>query len=212
MAAALASPEINHVADSSKSFIYQAVYLTARELFAGRSGRKAIVLLTDGQDSGLGLTWDPQSMQPNPQSPNALAFEDVARELGAKGIELYVISTENRPKAMTAAWLNAARSAPLVTSEAHRLDMPPYTVYLAEAVRQVGGGLFFLHETGSLAEIYRRIALGISAEYTLGYYPSAGIAQPGWRKLRVELYPGKAGAPPSEQAICRDTYYVPASP
>ena len=60
LAAALASPELARVANSSQSFIYQAVYLTARELFRGRSGRKAIVLLTDGQDSGLGLTWDPR--------------------------------------------------------------------------------------------------------------------------------------------------------
>ena len=64
LAAALASPELKRVADSSQSFIYQAVYLTAHELFRGRAGRKAIVLLTDGQDSGLGLTWDPASMQP----------------------------------------------------------------------------------------------------------------------------------------------------
>ena len=48
LAVALGSPELARVADSSQSFIYQAVYLTARELFADRAGRKAIVLLTDG--------------------------------------------------------------------------------------------------------------------------------------------------------------------
>ncbi len=36
---ALASPELARVANESTSNIYRAVYLTARELFAGRSGR-----------------------------------------------------------------------------------------------------------------------------------------------------------------------------
>jgi len=212
LTSALASPEINYVADTTQSLIYQAVYLTARELFPGRAGRKAIVLLTDGQDSGLGLSWDTQSMQPNPASPNALAFEDVARELGAQGIELYVISTENRPSAMTAAWLNAARGQSLITPDARRIGIPAYTAYLAEIVRQAGGELFFLHEMGSLAEIYHRIALGLSAEYTLGYYPTAGTARPGWRRVQVALHPAQeASAPGGINATCRDAYYVPAS-
>ena len=50
--------------DTGGSNIYQAVFLTVRELFAGRTGRKAIVLLTDGQDSGLGLTLDPKTAGP----------------------------------------------------------------------------------------------------------------------------------------------------
>ena len=174
LAAALASPDLSHVADTSQSFIYQAVYLTARDLFRSRAGRKAIVLVTDGQDSGLGLTWDAQSMQPRPDEPDALAFEDVARELGAQGIELYVISTENRPRAMTGAWLDAARREPLITDDTRRLGIPPYTAYLAELVRQVGGNIFFLREAGSLAEIYHRIALGIGAEYTLGLLSGGG--------------------------------------
>ena len=38
--------------DTGGSNVYEAVYLAAR-LFRGRTGRKAILLLTDGQDSGL---------------------------------------------------------------------------------------------------------------------------------------------------------------
>ena len=49
--AALTSQELAQVANSSQSFIYQATYLTAVRLLSARSGRKAIILLTDGQDS-----------------------------------------------------------------------------------------------------------------------------------------------------------------
>src|SRR5258708_1516781 len=103
--AALTSPELAQVANSSQSFIYQAVYLSAVSLFKDRAGRKAIVLLTDGQDSELGLTWDPASMLPSRGGNSSLAFQDVARGIAGLGIELYVISTEPRPRTMTDAWL-----------------------------------------------------------------------------------------------------------
>jgi VWFA-related protein len=210
LAAALASPELARVADSSQSFIYQAVYLTARELFADRAGRKAIVLLTDGQDSGLGLTWEPATMQPRPGAANMLAFTDVARELAFQGIELYVVSTENRPRAMTDAWLTAHRQELLVTPAARKLDMPHYTLYLAELVREVGGNLYFLRELGSLGEIYHRIALTLGAEYVLGYYSTSGSTQPGWRSLDVELSGDQV--PAGAQVAHRSSYYVPAFP
>ena len=85
-------------------------------------------------------------MQPRPGAASPLAFDDVARELAAEGIELYVISTENRPRAMTDAWLADHQREPLITPEARELGMPQYTLYLAEMVRQVGGRLYFLRE------------------------------------------------------------------
>jgi Ca-activated chloride channel family protein len=206
--AALTSPDLAQVANSSQSFIYEATYLSAVQLFSGRAGRKAIVLVTDGQDSGLGLTWNPASMLPaGPNSP--LAFEDVARGIAARGIELYIISTEPRPRAMTNEWLSAHRAQPLATSAARTSGIPEYTLYLAELIRQVGGELYFLSEVGSLAQIYHSIVLKLEAEYTLGYYPAAGVAKPGWRQLRVELR--SQAAPVNSRIAHRTAYYVPAS-
>jgi Ca-activated chloride channel family protein len=207
---AIDSKYLARVENSSESKIYESVYDTARELFAGRTGRKAIVLLTDGQDSGLGLTWDPVSAQPRlgPDAPR-IAFDDVARELGSDGIALFIVSTENRPRGMTPEWLDAHRGSMLITAESRKQNMPHYTLYLAELARRVGGRLYFLRETGNLNEIYRRIALEISAQYTLGYYPSAGTARPGWRSLRVELAAG-ANVPPGSKLAHRGSYYVSA--
>jgi VWFA-related protein len=207
---AIDSKYLARVENSSESKIYESVFYTARELFWGRTGRKAIVLLTDGQDSGLGLTWDPESAQPQSGSAaSRLAFDDVARELGADGIALFIVSTENRPRGMTPAWLDAHRDAMLITSDSRNQNMPHYTLYLAELARRVGGQLYFLREMGNLTEIYRRIALAISAQYTLGYYPAAGTAQPGWRALHVELAAG-ANAPPGSKLTYRGSYYVSA--
>jgi Ca-activated chloride channel family protein len=212
--------------DTGGSRIYEAVYLAARELFPGRHGRKAIVLLTDGQDSGLGLTLDPASAAPQPGRPeNRLTFDDVARALAAQDIQIFAVSTENRPKVMTLEWLAAHASATLVTPAARASGIPPYTLYLAELVRRSGGQLYFLREAQSMADTFRRIAEKIRAEYTLGFYPSrtsAGaasmqpaepglpaeaLAQAGWHSLRVELA-GQPGARVSHRAA----YYVPRVP
>jgi VWFA-related protein len=207
---AIDSQYLAKVENSSESRIYESVFLAARELFAARTGRKAIVLLTDGQDSGLGLTWDPRSALPSTGAAAArLAFDDVARELGADGIALFIVSTENRPRGMTPEWLEAHRSEMLVNAEVRKQNMPNYTVYLAELARRAGGQLYFLREIGNLSEIYRRIALAIGAQYTLGFYPSAGTARPGWRSLRVELAPG-ANVPSSSKLTYRGSYYVSA--
>ncbi len=207
---AIESQYLAKVENSSESRIYESVFIAARELFPARTGRKAIVLLTDGQDSGLGLSWDPRSALPGTgASSSRLAFDDVARELGADGIALFIVSTENRPRAMTPEWLEEHRSEMLVTEEARKEKMPNYTLYLAELARRAGGQIYFLREVGNLSEIYRRIALAIGAQYTLGFYPSGGTARPGWRSLRVELAAG-ANVPPGSKLAYRGSYYVSA--
>ena len=196
--------------DVGGSNIYEAVFLTAAKVFLGsREGRKAIVLLTDGQDSGLGLTLDPGTAAPRPgQLNNRLTFEDLARSLAAADIQVFAVSTENRPKIMTPEWLAAHKDASLLVSDAARSGVPAYTLYLAELVRRSGGQLYFLRDSATLADIFRRIAQRISAEYTLGYYPSGNSANhSGWHRLRIEVV-GHSGA----VAVHRAAYYAPPAP
>ena len=110
---------------------------------------------------------------------------------------------------MTDDWLSGHRAEPLLTAAARNSGIALYTLYLAELVRQTGGQLYFLREIGSLAEIYHTIALRLEAEYTLGYYPSAGIAKPGWRELKLKLREGP-GVPAGSEMNYRTAYYVPA--
>jgi Ca-activated chloride channel homolog len=167
--------------DLGGSNIYEAVYLTAQNLFPGRTGRKAIVLLTDGQDSGLGLTLDPASTMPPATPPSSasrnaaparLTFDDVARLLAHDDIQLFAVSTENRPRIMTPEWIAAHQNATLISQNAQTLGIPTYTLYLAELVRRAGGQLYFLNESATAADTFRQIAAKIRAEYTLGFYPS----------------------------------------
>jgi len=195
--------------DTGGSNIYEAVYLAAR-LFRGRTGRKAILLLTDGQDSGLGLTLDAASGAPGPGRPaDRLTFDDVVRLLAAQDIQIFAVSTENRPRVMTPEWLAVHENETLVTPDVRALGIPAYTLYLAELVRRVGGQLYFLHEADTMADTFRKIAARIRAEYTIGFYPSEGPGEdralPGWHSLRVEI-----ADQPGARIMHRSAYYVPA--
>ncbi len=196
--------------DTGGSNIYEAVYLTARKLFRGRTGRKAIVLLTDGQDSGMGLTMDPQSERPHPTDLNQLTWDDLVELLAAQNIQVFAVSTENRPPIMTPQWLAAHRDKTLISPDALTEGIPAYTAFLAELVRRAGGQLYFLNEAPTLADTFRQIAQKIRAEYTLGYYAElkSEMASRGrWHRLRVEL-PGDPNVTISNRAA----YYIPTSP
>ena len=197
--------------DTGGSNIYEAVYLAAHELFPGRTGRKAILLLTDGQDSGLGLTLNPSSEGPGPgRAPNQLTFDDVTRLLAEQDIQVFAVSTENRPKIMTAEWLAAHANATLVSPKARVEGIPPYTLYLAELVRRAGGQLYFLRETETMADTFRQIAEKIRAEYTIGFYPGAieTDAGPvtGWHSVQVDV-----ADQPNARVSHRAAYYVPSA-
>jgi Ca-activated chloride channel family protein len=208
---AVARVNVNQLlGDTGGSNIYQAVYLTASGLFAGRAGRKAIILLTDGQDSGMGLTLDPASTAPKSSTDNRLTFDDLSRKLAAEDIQIYAVSTENRPKIMTSAWLAAHRDQSLLTQAARRLGIPAYTLFLAEIARRSGGELYFLHEAETLADTFRQIAKRVNVEYTLGISPSQespAAWRPGWHELKVDVI-GQGEV----SVVHRAAYYVPASP
>jgi Ca-activated chloride channel family protein len=197
--------------DTGGSNIYLAVFLTAREMFAGRTGRKAIVLLTDGQDSGLGLTLDPKTAGPRAGWPrDQLTFDDVARALAAEDIVVFAVSTESRPKIMTPTWVQVHSNQTLLTYAAQGWGIPAYTLYLAELTRRSGGQLYFLREAETLANTFRQIALKIRAEYTLGFSPASNAnaaPHPGWHQLRVEVI--GHGNP---TVVHRSSYYVVATP
>lgn len=209
----LESIHLLRATEETGSNIYGSVYSATQKLFTGPhapAGRKAILLLTDGQDSALGLSWNPASMYP-PQgaAANRLTFEDVVRELSTAGVEIFVASTENRPAVMTNAWFTAHAGTTFVSEDSRRAGIPAYTIFLAELVRRAGGGLYFLREVGTLSEVYRRIAATLRTEYTLGFYPAGNADHAGWHKVGVEF--SQPGAHTGAHLFCRPSYYIPAT-
>lgn len=192
-------------ADTGGSNIYETVYLVAEKLFRGRTGRKAILLLTDGEDSGLGLSLAAASGGNPATLPPTLTFDDVVRGLAAEGVEVYAVSTQNRPKVLTDDWLAARAGRTLLREDTRKQGIPAYTLFLAELVRRAGGGLYFLREERSGRDAFEKIAGNIRTQYTLGFYPAGESGgSPGWHGLHVELT-GDSRL----RVVNRAAYYVP---
>jgi hypothetical protein len=137
---------------------------------------------------------------------NRLTFEDVVRELATAGIEIYIASTENRPKSLTREWFAAHARTTLISEETKTIGIPPYTAFLAELVRRVGGMLYFLSENGTLSDVYRVIAATLSTEYVLGFYPTPGQDTHGWHTAKVDF--ANPDAYLGAHTICRPDYYI----
>jgi len=194
--------------DTGGSNIYETVYIAAERLFV-HFGRQVIVLLTDGEESGLPLSIGQPTAPPAGEKFAKLAFDDVARSLAKNNIEIFVVSTQNRPKIMTQDWLDAHRNETLLTEAIRANGIPAYTLFLAELVRRAGGGLYFLRENSGRGDAFARIASNIRSEYTLGFIPT-GLS-PGWHSLRVEVSHDAAGGAPL-RVVNRSAFYVPAKP
>ena len=196
--------------DTGGSNIYETVYLVAEKLFGGRTGRKAILLFTDGEDSGLGLSLDRSTAAALNEATPTLALDDVTRALAIDGIEVFAVSTQNRPRVMTDKWLTAHQDSTFLTEATREKGIPAYTLFLAELIRRAGGGLYFLRETQSGRDAFARIASNIRTEYTLGFYPSGeGAARTGWHSLRVEVT--NPDAAETLRVANRSAYYVTAA-
>jgi Ca-activated chloride channel family protein len=209
---ALEKIELMRTVEETGSNIYGSVYLTAQRLYGGPNapgGRKAILLLTDGQDSGLGLSWNPASMfPPTGALANRLTFEDVVRELATSGIEVFIASTENRPQRMTNTWFTKNSAKTFINEDSRTMGIPAYTIFLAELVRRAGGGLYFLRESGTLSEVYRRIGATLRTQYVVGFYPSPGADTRGWHSLNITF--SDPSAHPIARLDCRPSYYIAA--
>lgn len=216
--------------DTGGSNIYETIFLVADKLFEGRAGRKAILLFTDGQDSGMGLRLSqsgnasiklgptPLATHPSPAAKptatttsafvaNRLTFDDVTRALSKNGIEVFVVSTQNRPRVLTDKWMAAHANDSLLTEASRNDGIPAYTLFLAELVRQAGGELYFLPEMAGQRG-FQRIASNIHTQYSLGFYPETENAmRTGWHQLRVEIT-GDAGTAGPLIVRNRPSFYV----
>ena len=207
---ALTSPELAEVANSSESFIYQATYLSAVRLLSGRAGRKAIVLLTDGQDSELGLSWDPASMLPRTPSDNRLTFQDVAQGIAARGIELYVISTEPRPRAMTDDWLSGHRAAAaLDRCRAELRNCPVHALFGRACEADRRPALFPARNREPRRNLSHHCPEAGSGIYA-GLLPIGRNCETGVARIKAEAAGRSRAVPAGSQMNYRTAYYVPA--
>ena len=139
------------------TLLNDAVYATSREILAKETGRKAIVLLTDGGENGSRKTL-------------AEAIEQAERN----DVQVYSI------RYSMADLLGGA-----VTGSPHAPD--PGIEILKKLSESTGGHVFTVSRTLGLREIFAEIAQDLRLEYELGYTPPPDVQPNSYHKLEVKV-------------------------
>lgn len=160
--------------------LYDALYLAAKKI-KPQEGRKAIILLTDGEDTGS-----------DESERNTI---EAVLESGALN---YVIQ-------FPASDVGTFGSSPGLGMPptfpggggGRRGGGPgryPDTVFLRDLVRETGGDTYYAGGRNGLPDIWHRIAEELRYVYIVGYYPSNPIENGGYRKVNIQLKDNSAGA------------------
>jgi hypothetical protein len=162
--AILALDEIVRKRDVDGTRFYAAQERTLRREFRNVVGRRAVVVLTDGQDTSYSHEYD-QDLK------NALK---AARELR---IPVYFVALENEGDARIV----------LPRTRQYLLEVREYMQQLADSS---GGQLLFPKTLQDVMPMYEQIGRARGTSYSLGYVPSGQARGGGYRRLEVKTRAG----------------------
>jgi VWFA-related protein len=155
--------------------LYDALHLLIADRLRRVEGRKAIVLITDGVDTGSRLS-DP-----------AAGLDAV----DASNVAVYVVRCRPRNDAAldgVARYQNFERF--VITVDDRQTNVQgddPVGAYLQRLADGSGGRLYHLEETANLKELFGKIGGELSHQYTLYYYPSTATNDRTYHHITVSV-------------------------
>jgi len=166
-----------------------AVYLASEEILAKQSGRKALIILGDGDHLGN----REQMAVEAAQKADAIIFtirifdKDFGRQgggwrtiLGGPGGGLPGGSSGGGPPG------GSPGGGPSDPPPGGGPNPSTGKENLKKLAHSTGGGYFEVTENQSLEQIYRQIEEALRSQYRLGYVPEAG-ARDGYRKIKITV-------------------------
>jgi Ca-activated chloride channel family protein len=145
---------------SGYTALYDAVYLGIERLRHAHNQRKALLLVTDGEDNHSHYT-----------------FNDIKELAKESDIQLFAIGISGYPA------LRLGSS----TIDARKGSHKPGQDALQELVDLVGGQSFFTADARNLDGICAKISESLRNEYVIGYAPTNAARNGQWRKLRLKV-------------------------
>jgi Ca-activated chloride channel family protein len=173
-----------------------ALLLAAREQFAATQSRRAVIVLTDGIDSGRGTT-----------------LETAARALLEAQVTVYVVSNTEISRAEKLAALDELTRGTESSQRFNKLQIDDLRAGLRaldeseESMEQLttatGGRLFKPRSFDALESTYAEVSEELRHQYALYYTPLNRARDGGFRRVRVEA------TNPSYETHTRVGYFAP---
>ena len=174
-----------------------ALFMTSREQFTAADRRHAIVVLTDGIDSGRGYA----------------TAEKALRAMLEAQAGLYVISSTEIERAKKQAELDSLLAAPSSVIRFNQLRigdlreglrvLDESEKNLAQLTAATGGRLYRPQSFDTLDDVYTEVADELRHQYALYYTPTNKARDGRFRRVRVET------VNPSYKTSARIGYYAP---
>lgn len=187
---------VNRVVAGMFTRLNDAIVLAAREQFPGSGARRAIIILTDGIDSGRGTTFD----------------KALQAALGAQAT-IYVISNTEIERAQKQTELDTLLAGTGSTVRFNQLRVDDLRLglgalavserHLKELTSSTGGRLYLPQSFDDLEQTYVEVASELRHQYALYYSPVNKARDGRFRQVRVETLA------PEYQVSARAGYYAP---
>jgi VWFA-related protein len=156
------------------TLLYDAVFLASDELMKKQTGRKALIILSDGVDTGskLNLQSAIEAAQRVDTPVYAILFADEAMYASGGGF-----GGGHHPGGM-GRWPDGRSRFPQQTH-------PDGKKVLKELAQETGGGFFEVSKKQSIEQIYTEIQEELRNQYSLGYTPDRTKGNPGYHKIHL---------------------------
>lgn len=187
---------LNRVAPGMFTRFYDALLLASREQYSDSRSRRAVIVLTDGIDSGKGTT-----------------LETAVRALLQSQVTVYVVSNTEISRAEKRADLDSLTSASDSAQRFNKLRIDDLRLglqaldqseqMLADLTTATGGRLYKPLSFDALEATYAEVAEELRHQYALYYTPTNKTRDGGFRRVRVEP------TTPTYQTRTRVGYFAP---
>ncbi|HMV51816.1 MAG TPA: VWA domain-containing protein, partial [Blastocatellia bacterium] len=156
-----------------------ALYLAAREQLGKVKGRKAVIVLTDGIDSGRG----------------SITPERAYRTLVEEEVPVYAVSKtriQGRADRDKLEFYQNASSSSVNQLKIDGLKMSLQQLeesekYLARLAEETGGKIFLPESFDDLGDAYQQVADELRSQYIIFYTPTNPARDGGYRAIRVKV-------------------------
>ena len=171
-----------------------ALYLAAKEQLGKVTGRKAIIVLTDGIDSGRGSTTSERAFRTLVEEETAVYVVSKTRIQGQSDREKLAFYQ----KEMSSSSANQLRIEGLKMSLA---ELEKSELNLMRITEETGGRIFLPETFDDLGSAYQQVADELRSQYVIFYTPTDPTADGSYRSIRVKV------KMPGYRATTRFGYY-----
>jgi Ca-activated chloride channel homolog len=161
------SQAIRSVTPGGSTRLYDAVLLAARNVLKKKEGRKALIVLTDGNDTG-----------------SYMHAKYAISETIESGALVYVV---RYPRSKMPSTQNYSNHVSPSGKFAAQYPYPYDYNFVGELIDKTDGTLFDATSIYNLAGPMRNIAEELRHVYSIGYYPLNPVQNGGYRKIELKL-------------------------